>query len=430
MTPSDDQRQDESATPKAPAAGRLGGLPLIGRVVASPAFRNADFRRLWISSACSAIGWSGEWVILGLLVFQATGSTAWVGAAMALHALPMLVFGILSGTIADWLDRRTLLRALEFALAVTFVLFAALIALDAAGLWLIMAFALILGSLGALSHPARVSYAYDIVGGAHVVSGLGLLNLGTRVGQLVGALAAGAAMQRLGTPAAVLVLAVAHGAAFAWLMRLRSAGDSAPTERVSLGQNLREYIAELRGNRTLLMLVVMTAAVEIFGFSVSTAFPELATTRFGVGPEGLGLMHAASAVGGILASLVLAGAGGLERRGAVFLAVIYVFGGSLMLLAAAGPFALALAVMIIVAALATSSDVLTQSMMQLSVPNRLRGRAMGSWVLAVGSSPLGHLEMGALAVSLGVGGALVVNGGALIGVAILATLVAPRLRKL
>ncbi len=69
-------------------------------------------------------------------------------------------------------------------------------------------------------------------------------------------------------------------------------------------------------------------------------------------------------------------------------------------------------------------------MMQLSVPNRLRGRAMGSWVLAVGSSPLGHLEMGALAVSLGVGGALVVNGGALIGVAILATLVAPRLRKL
>ncbi len=430
MTPSDDQRQDDSATPPAHPVGRLGRLPLIGRVAANPAFRNADFRRLWMSSAGNALGWSGEQVVLGLLVFQITDSTAWVGAALALHALPMLIFGILSGVITDWLDRRTLLRALEFALAANLALFAALIALDVVGLWLIMAFTLMSGSLRALSQPARISYAYDIVGGANVVSGLGLLNLGTRAGQLVGALAAGAAMERLGTPTAFLVLAIAHGAAFAWLMRLRSAGDSAPTERASIRQNMREYIAELRGNRTLLMLVVMTASVEVFGFSYSTALPELATTRFGVGAEGLGLMHAASAVGGILASLALAGAAGLERRGAVFLAVIYAFGASLILLAAAGHFALALTVMVMVAALATASDVLTQSMMQLSVPNRLRGRAMGSWVLAVGSSPLGHLEMGALAVSLGVGGALVVNGGALIGVAILATLVAPRLRKL
>ena len=430
MTPSDEQRDDEPTTPPARPAGRLGRLPLIGRVAANPALRNADFRRLWTAAACNAAGWSGEQVILGLLVFQITGSTAWVGATLALHALPMLVFGILSGAIADWLDRRTLLRALDFAFAVNLVLFAVLIALDVVGLGLIMAFALISGSLHALAEPVRVSYAYDIVGGAHVVAGLGLLNLGTRAGQLAGALAAGVAMQRLGTPAALLVLAAAHGAAFAWLMRLRSAGDAAPTERASIGQNLREFIAELRGNRTLSMLVVMTAAVEVFGFSVSTALPELATTRFGVGPEGLGVMHAGRAVGGILASLVLAGATGLERRGAVFLAVIYAFGGSLMLLAAAGQFALALAVMVMVAALATASDVLTQSMMQLSVPNRLRGRAMGSWVLAVGSSPLGHLEMGALAVSLGVGGALVVNGAALIGVAVLATLVAPRLRKL
>jgi len=69
-------------------------------------------------------------------------------------------------------------------------------------------------------------------------------------------------------------------------------------------------------------------------------------------------------------------------------------------------------------------------MMQLSVPNKLRGRAMGSWILAVGASPLGHLQMGVLAVSFSVGGALLFNGGALIVVAILATVAAPRLRRL
>ena len=142
------------------------------------------------------------------------------------------------------------------------------------------------------------------------------------------------------------------------------------------------------------------------------------------------MIPAARAVGGILAGLTLAGMGGLQRRGMVYLAVIYAFGGSLLLLAAAPQFALALAALVVVAVLATASDVLTQSMVQLSVPNRLRGRAMGAWVLAIGSSPLGHLEMGALVVALGVGGAMLINGAALIGIGILATLAAPRLRKL
>jgi hypothetical protein len=213
-------------------------------------------------------------------------------------------------------------------------------------------------------------------------------------------------------------------------MTLRSAGDSAPTERAPIGQNMREFFTELRTNRSLLMLVLVTAMVEVFGFSFSTILPELATNRFAVGAEGLGLMHSARAIGGIAASLALAGIVGLERRGPVFLAVLYAFGASLILLSAAASFALALLALLLVAALATSSDVLSQSMMQLSVPNKLRGRAMGSWILAVGASPLGHMQMGALAVTLGVGGALLVNGGALIGVAILATVAAPRLRRL
>ncbi len=410
--------------------GRLSRLPLIGPVVASPAFRNADFRRLWSGVACNAFGMSGEQVILGLLVFRITGSTAWVGVTLALYNLPMLVFGLLSGAAADWLDRRTLLRAIELAIALNLGLFAIVIGTGWVGLWPILAFTAITGSLRSMTQPVRVSYAYDIVGGENVIAGLGLLNLGTRLGQLAGALTAGVVMERIGTPAALLVLAAIHGAAFVMFSLLRSAGDSAPMERAPIAQNLREYIAEMRGNRTLVMLVVVTASVEVFGFSFSTALPELATTRFGLGAEGLGMMHAARAAGGVLAGLVLAGAGSFRRRGTVYLAVIYAFGASLLLLAASDAFALGLAALVAVAALATTSDILTQSMMQLSVPNRLRGRAMGAWVFAIGSSPLGHLEMGALAVSLGVGSALVINGAALIGIGVLATIVAPRLRRL
>jgi predicted MFS family arabinose efflux permease len=423
MTPSDDQEPGLTR-------GRLARLPLIGRVVASPAFASADFRRLLIAAGFNQVGMSGEQLMLGLLVFQITNSTAWVGAALALYALPNLVFGILSGAIADWLDRRTLLRILDFTTAICMTLFAGLLALGFESLWLILAYTVIGGSLRALYSPARMSYAYDIVGGAHVVAGLGLLNLGTRVGQLAGAVAAGIAMQYLGASIAFLFLAASHLVALAWLMKLRSAGDSAPTERAPIGQGLREFFVELRNNRSLLTLVLVTAAVEVFGFSFSTVLPELATNRFDVGAQGLGLMHSARAIGGVLASLALAGMTGFERRGMAFLAVLYAFGISLVLFSAAGQFAAALLALLLVAVLATSSDVLTQSMMQLSVPNKLRGRAMGSWILAVGASPLGHLQMGVLAVSFSVGGALLFNGGALIVVAILATVAAPRLRRL
>ena len=403
-----------------------GRLPVIG----NPAFRNADFRRLWAASACSFYGMTGEQVIIGLLVYRITQSSAWVGTAMALYYLPLLVAGPLAGAVADWLDRRVLLRRLELAILANLLLFAGAVALGWVALWPILLFTSVAGSLRAMHSPVRTSYTYDIVGGKQIVASLGLLNLGTRMGSFAGALIAGAAMESFGTPAALLALAGAHGVAFTLLLRLQYAGFAAPAVRAPILQNLREFKHELLNNRVLLMLILLTAAVEVFGFSFSTALPELAVARFHVGPEGLGMMHAARASGGIVASLALSAMGGLERKGTVFLVVIYAFGGSLLFLAVSEPFVLGLAALVLVAVMATASDVLTQSMVQLSVANEFRGRAMGTWSLAIGSAPLGHLVMGALIVAIGVGGALAVNGVALIILGLVATIAVPRLRKL
>ena len=394
------------------------------------ALRNADFRRLLAAVACNSFGQTGEQVIVGLLVFKLTNSTAWVGITLALYYTPLLIAGPMAGVVADWLDRRALLRRLELAIIANMLLFMGAVALGWAALWPILLFVLAAGSLRAMHLPLRTSYAYDITGGKQIVASLGLLNLGSRMGQFAGALVAGAAMESHGAPAALLTLAGAHGAAFLFLLRLRYAGFAAPATRAPILQNLREFKHELLSNRVLLMLIALTASVEVFGFSFSTALPELAATRFNVGAEGLGMLHAARAMGGILAGLVLSAMGGLERKGIVFLVVIYVFGASLIFLSLADAFVLGLAALVMVAVMATASDVLTQSMVQLSVPNELRGRAMGTWSLAIGSAPLGHLVMGALTVAIGVGGALAVNGAALIAVGLIATIVVPRLRRL
>ena len=395
-----------------------------------PAFAIADYRKLWAGSAFNQQGMSGEQVVLGLLVFQFTQSTAWVGVMLAVYFLPFFVFGIVSGAVADRLDRRALLRRVEALIIINMVVFAAVLALDLAALWVIIVFTLITGGLRALHQPARLSYAYDIIGGDKIVSGLGLLNLGSRTGQLIGALAAGTVMARYGGAAAFLVLASGHGLAFIFFLRLRTVGKAAVTDRVPLRQNIREYVVELRANHLLLMLVAVTAAVEIFGFSFATALPELASTRLNLGADGLGTLHAARAVGGMIAGLGLTFMGALQRRGLAYLGVIFSFGASLMLLSADSPLLATLVVVALVAGAAAASDILTQSMMQMVVPNALRGRAMGVWVLAIGFGPLGHLEMGGLAEMLGLGPALFTNGAALLAVGVIVNIVAPRLRQL
>lgn len=395
-----------------------------------PAFGIPDYRNLWAGAAFNQQGMSGEQVVLGLLVYQFTQSTAWVGVMLAVYFLPFFIFGIVSGAVADRLDRRALLRRVEALIAMNMVIFAVVLALDLAALWVVIVFTLVSGSLRALHQPARLSYAYDIVGGDQVVSGLGLLNLGSRAGQLIGALAAGAVMDRYGGSAAFLILASGHGLAFLFFLRLRTAGQAAVTAQVPMGQNIHEYISELRANRLLVMLLAVTAAVEIFGFSFATALPELATTRLQIGADGLGMLHAARAVGGMIAGLALTFMGALQRRGLAYIGVIFTFGASLMLVSADTPLLATLAAVAFIAVVAAASDILTQSMMQLAVPNALRGRAMGVWVLAIGFGPLGHLEMGGLTELLGLGPALFANGAALFVVGVIVAIAVPRLRQL
>ncbi|MBL4721710.1 MAG: MFS transporter [Alphaproteobacteria bacterium] len=395
-----------------------------------PAFKIADYRKLWAGAAFNHQGQSGEQVVLGLLVFEATQSTAWVGVILAAYFLPFFIFGMASGAVADRLDRRSLLRRIEVLIIINMTLFAAALAMGYASHGLLIVFALIAGGLRALHQPARVSYAYDIVGGDHIVSSLGLLNLAGRTGQLIGALAAGAVMAKFGASTALLALAAGHGIALCFFLQLREPGTFAAVQRVPLGQNLREYAQELRGNHILLMLVAITALVEIFGFSFATALPELATTRLNMGAEGLGLLHAARATGGIIAGLGLSLLGALQRRGLAYIGVIVAFAASLMMLSAETTLEFTVCAVILVSGAATASDVLTQSMMQLAVPNALRGRAMGVWVLAIGFAPVGHLEMGALASTIGVGDALLVNGAALLAIGLVVIFAAPRLRTL
>ena len=178
-----------------------------------------------------------------------------------------------------------------------------------------------------------------------------------------------------------------------------------------------------------LIIIAITGCVEIFGFSFATALPELAEGRFNKGADGLGMLHASRAIGGLIAGVILASMFSLKSSGSLYIGVIFIFGAGMVFLSIADTFLIACAAILLIAMMATSSDILSQSILQLNVPDHLRGRAMGTWSLAIGFAPIGHLEMGYLILFLGLSGALLVNGIALITIGVVVLLFIPTLRK-
>ena len=372
----------------------------------------------------------GEMLLFGLAVYELSGSTAWVGFSLALYFSPNFFVGAIAGTLADSFDRARVLRIVEAALGINLFVIGALFMSGVAGLPVVLVLTLVSGVFRAAYSTARISYTFDLAGAERIVSGLGTLNIAVRVGQLAGALVAGWAAAEIGIGAAYLLLSSVHVLALASFGGQRARAPSPHAGRRSMRTGLVEFGRELATNRPLLILFGVTVGVEVFGFSFLTALPDLAVDRLGLDAAGLGVLHASRSVGGIIGGIVMSMAGPRRRLGVVWLAMIAGFGLEVMTLGLAPNLPAAVVVTVTISFCAVASDVLTQSMMQLAVPSALRGRAIGAWQVAVGFSPIGHLEMGLLAGAVGTAGALLLNGAALVLVAIGAGAASRRLREM
>jgi MFS transporter len=284
-----------------------------------------------------------------------------------------------------------------------------------------------------IEHAARQSYTHDVVGGAALMNGLAVLGVAMRSGWLVGSLGAGILIASLGSGAAYLAVAASYLAGAAALLPA-SAPPATPgpgSGSGSLWRSMLGFIGDMRRDPVLPGLMTLTAAAEVLGFSHQALLPSLARDVLYVGPEGLGVMNAARSLGGVLALAVVttvsAGFGG----GMLFVAVLVSFGASLVALGVAPQlvgYAGVVVVLVVANAMGALADLLAQSLMQLSVPVHLRGRAGGAWVVSIGLAPLGQLQIGAVASLFGVGVALGASGLGLVVLACATALVFPRLR--
>ena len=400
----------------------------VGRFVAP--LRYADFRVLWLSTISNQLGWGMQHVMLGWLMLEMTDSFGMVGTVFAAQSSPNLVVGLAAGPITDRLDRRFLMRASVWGLMVIALVMGGLLFWGWLSVWALLGLTFLLGTMQAFYITARQVYVYDLVGANRAINGIALITLAQRLGGIGGSLASGVLLAWQGPAVSFLVMGVTYGGGGLVLYALHRVGDSAPVFREPMGENLRNYFRALRENRVLLSLIISTAAVEILGFSHQVMLPILAREVLGVGSVGLGALTAFRFGGGALGVLLVSALDQVRQRGRLLLAIVVLFGLGQVLLAQSVTFWMVALFVTFINVMAAGTDVLHHTLLQQSVPNEQRGRAMGSWIVGIGTAPLGQQMIGELSGATSPRIALLVNGVGLALVALLMGVVMPRLRRL
>ena len=403
---------------------RLASVPFL------QLWRHHDARCLNLGVFFHSLSMVGEQVVLGWFILELTDSALMVGVALGLRNLPLLLVGIPAGVVADRGDRVKLLQASGIAMALITTTLGFLVALRIASVWPILALTFITGCARALHQTARQGYAHDVAGPGSLVHALALVAFTSRVGGLVGSLLTGFLIARSGSAVAYLAVATGYLASAAAMLPARSNGRPSGADTGSVSADVFDFLGTIRRDRVLLHLMSLTAVAEVLGFSHQALLPSLARDVLRVGPEGLGVMTAARQVGGLIGIALTSTLGAARSLGPLFLTVLVAFGASLVSLGLAGTFVVVVLILVGANALGAVTDVLAQTLIQLTVPADRRGRAGGAWVVAIGMAPLGQFQIGALASLFGVGAALGVHGIALMAVGTAAALLVPKLRKL
>ncbi len=393
-------------------------------------FRSPTMRVLWASTFVNQLGQGMQQVVLGWLVFEMTGSSGMVGAIFAARSAPNLVVGLAAGPITDRMDRRRLMRLAVWGMMLCCLAVAALLFAGKLTVWHLMGFTFLLGTLQAFAMTARQVYVFDLAGASGAVGSIAAINLAQRLAQMVGAMLAGVLIAWLGPAAAFLFMGVSYASGGGIIYLLRQIGAYAPTQRETIGENILNYWRALRSNRVMLSLMISTAAAEMLGFSHQAILPVLAREVLDVGPLGLGVLTTFRGIGATAGVTALAIAGQVKRPGVILLVTLALFGLGQVLLGQSVALWMALAAVTLVNFMAAITDILHQSLLQLSVSNEQRGRAMGSWIVGIGSAPVGQLELGYLAELTSSRIALLVNGLGLSALALVMAVFLPRLRRL
>ncbi|CAA9242940.1 MAG: hypothetical protein AVDCRST_MAG20-1836 [uncultured Acidimicrobiales bacterium] len=362
----------------------------------TPLRASPDFRLLWTGQLVSVIGRQVTTVAVPFQVFQLTGSSLMVGLVSAAQLGPLLACSLIGGSVADAVDRRRLMLVMQVLLGVTSVGLAVNASLGRPHVWPLFVLTAVSAGLSAMDSPTRSASIPTIVGLDQVPAALALNQSLFQTATVVGPAVAGVLIGAVGVGAAYWLDAATFAFAAATVWRLRPLPPHGGGTRAGIASIL-EGLRFLRGRRALQGTFVIDVNAMVFGMP-RALFPALGTGLFGGGAATVGLLYAAPGAGALVGALTTGWVSSVRRQGRAVVVAVIVWGAAIAAFGAVSWLPLALVLLAVAGAADVVSAVFRNTILQLSVPDRLRGRLSSVHIGVVTGGPLlGDAEAGAVA---------------------------------
>lgn len=385
------------------------------------------YRRLLAGEAVQVIGTQVTIVAVPLQVYALTQSAAAVGLVGVAGLLPLVLFGLYGGAIADAVDRRTLVGATTCAQAVLAVVLVLQAALDVGSVALLYVVVAAQAAIFAVDSPARQAFVPRLLPARLLPSANALKQVEFGAGVTAGPLLAGVLVAQFGYEVAYGLEILTALVAVLLLRGLPPAPPAAGAQRAGTASVL-EGLRFLRTRQVLLMTFVVDLVAMVFAMP-RALFPALAQEVYGGGEQTAGLMYSALAAGALLGALFSGWFRRVHRQGIAILAAIAAWGVAVAAFGATGVLWLALVFLAVAGAADMVSAVFRTAVLQTAAPDEMRGRLGGVFIVVVAGGPrLGDARAGGTAELVGLQSASVVGGLVVVAVTGVVAATAKRFR--
>jgi MFS family permease len=371
-----------------------------------------------------------EGVAQSWLVLELTDSPLLLGLTGLTYAAPTIALTLLGGVIADRADRRRIMILSQGAAAAMFFLLATLILIERVALWQVMGLAFLSGCLRAFDRPSRMALLPQMVPREDIPNAVAVGGTIWQLNRLIGPAVAGMLIYWLGIgPTYFFCFLASLVAVCLWLgIRLPESPTAPSTGGVV--EHMAEGLNFIRKNEVFYVFIGMTFFNSVFGMSYSILMPVFARSVLDVGSKGFGFLQSAGGAGALIGVLLVAWFSHARGKGCQAILGAIAFGLLLIAFAFSVSFPLSL---LLALALGVSSQfymTIISAILQMSLPNELRGRVMGIYGLTWDLMPIGGMIAGTIAEFAGAPMAVGFGGFMVAGMALAVMVFRPNIRRL
>ena len=355
----------------------------------------------------------GTWVqniALSWLVFQLTNSAFLLGLVGFLGSIPVFLLAIFGGVLADRVNKRDILIFTQVFFMILAFLLAVLTQFKLITPVQIMFIALTNGMIMAFDAPARQSIVVEMVGKEHLFNAIALNSVSFNSSRIIGPAIAGLLISAIGMSGCFYLNGLSFCAVIAALFWIKFPKCVTASSNSAV-RDLKDVLVFVRTRRMILALLSMVAAVSLFGISYVILMPVFAKDVLHAGVKGLGILMSSTGLGALAGALILAQLGNFRYKGKLLIYAGFLFSASLIVFSLSRSYFSALFSLIFVGSSSVMAISLVNTLLQINVPDKLRGRLMSLFMITfAGITPFGNLIAGTLAQYLGVSVALLLSG--------------------